>query len=199
MEQPRRVIEHERDSPKVNVFCAMSKTKTYGPFFFAKKTIGGFYYLDTLQSWLFPKLERDEADIIPQQDGAPPHFRRELRSHLNETLPHRWIGHGSDDDMFLKWPPRSPDLTQLDFYFWGYVKDKVYVPSLTRDPKDVREIITNAVASISMDDLVKMCDDLEIELTCAGSHTVLTLRICRVKKTLRHSASNVMQYILIVL
>ena len=24
------------------------------------------------------------------------------------------------------WPPRSLDLTILDFYLWGYLKDKVY-------------------------------------------------------------------------
>jgi hypothetical protein len=130
-EQPRRVVEHERNSLKVNVFCAMSKAKIYGPFFLAEKTIGEFYYLDMLQSWLFPQLEQDEANIILQLDGAPPHFHREVRSLLNGTLPHRWIGRGADDDdMFLKWPPRSPDLTPLDFYFWGYIKDKVYVPPL---------------------------------------------------------------------
>ncbi|GBM81581.1 hypothetical protein AVEN_82167-1 [Araneus ventricosus] len=26
----------------------------------------------------------------------------------------------------IAWPPRSPDVTPLDFCFWGYVKDKVY-------------------------------------------------------------------------
>lgn len=25
-----------------------------------------------------------------------------------------------------EWPPRSPDLTPLDFFLWGYLKDKVY-------------------------------------------------------------------------
>jgi hypothetical protein len=118
-EQPRRVIEHERGRTKVNVFCAMSKTKIYRPFFFAEKTIEGFSYLDMLQSWLFPQPEQDEADIILQQDRAPPHFHRELRIHLNETLPHRWISRGTNDDMFLKWPTRSPDLTPLDFLFLG--------------------------------------------------------------------------------
>ena len=24
------------------------------------------------------------------------------------------------------WPPRSPDLTQLDFFVWGFIKDVVY-------------------------------------------------------------------------
>jgi hypothetical protein len=30
---PRKTVEHERDSPKVNVFCATSQTKAYGPYF----------------------------------------------------------------------------------------------------------------------------------------------------------------------
>jgi hypothetical protein len=25
----------------------------------------------------------------------------------------------------IAWPPRSPDLTPLDFFLWGYVKDQV--------------------------------------------------------------------------
>jgi len=24
------------------------------------------------------------------------------------------------------WPPRSPDITPLDFYLWGYMRQKVY-------------------------------------------------------------------------
>ena len=27
---------------------------------------------------------------------------------------------------FIEWPARSPDLTPLDFYLWGYLKSKVY-------------------------------------------------------------------------
>jgi hypothetical protein len=54
--------------------------------------------------------------------------------------------------------------------FWGYVKDKVYVPPLPRDLKEVRERITNAVASISMDDLVKVCDELEYSRVTHGAH-----------------------------
>ena len=34
-ENPRAYVEHQRDSPKVNVFCAISSQKVYGPFFFA--------------------------------------------------------------------------------------------------------------------------------------------------------------------
>jgi len=31
---------------------------------------------------------------------------------------------------FNNLPPRSPDATPCDFFLWGYVKDRVYVPPL---------------------------------------------------------------------
>ena len=40
---------HLKGSPKVNVFCAISSQKVYGPFFFAEDTITGMTYLDMLQ------------------------------------------------------------------------------------------------------------------------------------------------------
>jgi len=32
-EIPRELVQYVRDSPKVKVFCAVSRTKMYGPFF----------------------------------------------------------------------------------------------------------------------------------------------------------------------
>ncbi|GBN87611.1 hypothetical protein AVEN_135866-1 [Araneus ventricosus] len=55
-EFPHVTVELERDSPKVNVFCAISKTKLYGPFFFIEEAVTGPAYLDMLQLWLFPQL-----------------------------------------------------------------------------------------------------------------------------------------------
>jgi hypothetical protein len=70
---PRALVALERDSPKVNVFCAMSETKLYGPFFFCEKTVTGTSYLDMLQLWLLPQLAADSGDFVFQQDGVPPH------------------------------------------------------------------------------------------------------------------------------
>jgi hypothetical protein len=36
-ENPYAYVEHQRDSPKVNVFCAISSQIVYGPFSFAEK------------------------------------------------------------------------------------------------------------------------------------------------------------------
>lgn len=36
-------------------------------------------------------------------------------------FPGKWIGTHSS----IPWPPRSPDLTCLDYFLWGYLKNKV--------------------------------------------------------------------------
>ena len=46
---PHAYVERQCDSPKVNVFCAISSQKVYGPFFFPEETITGMTYLDMLQ------------------------------------------------------------------------------------------------------------------------------------------------------
>ena len=72
-ENPHATIEHERDSPKVNVFCAISKKRVHGPFFF-EGNVTGDVYLQMLQNWLMVELIANEhKDFIYQQDGAPPH------------------------------------------------------------------------------------------------------------------------------
>jgi hypothetical protein len=95
MENPRATVQHIRDSPKVNLFCATASRKVYGPFFFAEKSVSGFAYLDMLQLWLLPQLQENSDNFILQQDETHPHFHLEVRRHLNTTLPQRWIGRTS--------------------------------------------------------------------------------------------------------
>ena len=46
---------------------------------------------------------------------CPFHWALTVRESLNNSFPQRWIGR----DGPIAWPPRSPDLTPLDFFFWG--------------------------------------------------------------------------------
>jgi len=57
--------------------------------------------------------------VVPAR--ASPHFSLRVRN-LNRHYPERWIGRGGP----LSWPPRSPNLTSLDFYLWVYLKNVVY-------------------------------------------------------------------------
>jgi hypothetical protein len=71
-----------------------------------------------VKEFLMPVLEeKGPDDMLFQQDGAPPHFQKEVTDFLNRKFPEKWIGRGR--------PPRSPDLIVLDFYFCGYIRDAV--------------------------------------------------------------------------
>jgi len=47
------------------------------------------------------------------------HYTRHVREYLKECFPNRWLGRGGP----VAWPPRSPDLTPLDYYLWGPHED----------------------------------------------------------------------------
>ena len=88
-ENPHATIEHERDLPKANVFCAISKNHVYGPFFF-EGNVTGNVYLQMVQNWLMDELIANEhEDFIYQQDGAPPHWKLTVRAYLIDNLERR--------------------------------------------------------------------------------------------------------------
>ncbi|GFX38244.1 uncharacterized protein TNCV_3838401 [Trichonephila clavipes] len=57
-----------------------------------------------------------------QHEGAPAHFCGPVRDWLDIAFPGRWIGRQGP----VLWPPRSPDLTPLDFFLWGHLEELVY-------------------------------------------------------------------------
>ena len=82
------------------------------------------------------------------QDGALPHFAKLVRAWLDETFSGRWIGcRGSKD-----WPPRSSDMTPLDFYLWAQSHDKQLVyRERSLNIEDLKPRITVAVERINND------------------------------------------------
>ena len=172
MENPHVTMERIRDSPKVNVFCAISSCKVYRPFFFAEPTVTGINCLDMLQLWLMLQLQDDSEDFIFQQDEALPHFYFDVRAHLNANLPGQWIGRASHNDSpLLPWPPRSPDLTPCDFFLWGYIKDHVYVPPMPCDLPQLQQRIAEAVTAIDRQMLQRVWQELDYRID-----------ICRITK-----------------
>lgn len=174
-QNPLQFIEYERDSPKVNVFCAISSRKLYGPFFFTEKTVTGCTYLDMIEQWLFPQLQEDSNNFLFQQDGAPPHYHTDVRAFLNDKLPQRWLGRaGNDDNCYAHWPPRSPDLTPCDFFLWGYIKDNVYVPPLPQTLEELKHRIEEVAATVSADMLKRVWQEFDYRVDICrvtrGSH-----------------------------
>jgi hypothetical protein len=79
----------------------------------------GQNYLEFLQNKLSEQLEdvllATGIAIYSQHDIASPHYTQLVMQHLSDTLPNQWIGCRST----INWPPRSTDLTLLDFCLWG--------------------------------------------------------------------------------
>jgi hypothetical protein len=123
--------------------------------------------------WFLPQMCEDSEDLIFQHDEAPPHWHRDVRRFLKESLPQRWIGRFGKEDLALQfWSPRSPDLTPCDFFLWGFVKEAVYVPSLPTTLDDVKNRITTVVKSVTQDLRVWNEFSYRLDVTCAagGGH-----------------------------
>ena len=132
-ENPHDVSKHHTNLPGVTVWCGLSAFGVIGPYFF-DNAVNGPVYLKLLQETVMPLIRRlfRYNDFYFQQDGAPPHFHADVRTYLDDNVTNRWLGRRGSTEF----PPRSPDLTPLDFFLWGYVKDKVY----TTKPATIDEL-----------------------------------------------------------
>lgn len=128
-ENPNEHREAHTQRPlKRNVWGGILGDEIIGPFFIDGNLDGPKYIL-LLHNQIVPEMRASAArqniawaDVYFQQDGAPAHYSRLVRQYLNIVFPNRWIGRAGP----IAWPPRSPDLTPLDFFLWGFLKDRVF-------------------------------------------------------------------------
>lgn len=153
-ENPHWIRENHTQYPqKVNVWAGIFGDRILGPIFF-NNNLNGATYLSFLQEDLVPslaalhpnELDADLPDerIWYQQDGAPPHYLVTVRQYLDGIFPNRWIGRRGT----IEWPARSPDLSPLDFFLWGYLKSKVYLTK-PDNIEDLKQRIRNEVRQIT--------------------------------------------------
>ena len=159
-EKPYNIAEVPIKSPGITVWCAMRKDMIIGPYFF-EGTVTAKSYKTMLESFFIPELKKRRKlnSTTFQQDGAPPHWGLEVRAFLNANFPGRWIGR----DGPILWAARSPDLTPLDFYLWGYLKDRVY----GRRPNtlgQLRQFIEEEISFISSETLVATFENFQKRL-----------------------------------
>lgn len=110
----------------INVWCGLLDDKLLGPFIIPGN-LNGRTYLNFLQHDLEEML--DSLPLITlrkltyfQQDGAAPHNAGIVRDYLDERFPDSWLGTNGP----VRWPPRSPCLNPLDYFLWGFAKNRVY-------------------------------------------------------------------------
>ena len=152
--RPLNAIERPLYDEKVLVWCAISASKIYGPYFF-ETPVNSSNYLMMLKSYFWPMFSRTNANIKHyfQQDGAPAHTANEVQNYLKQQFSERFL----DKTM---WPPRSPDLNPCDFYLWGYLKSVVYNP-LPKNLDELKANIKKEIEKIEEETLKKIFLNLE--------------------------------------
>lgn len=136
----RRVVHHwapKNQNPHVgrelahqtrwslNVWAGIKGNDVIGPVFINGSN-NGRKYLEVLNQSVSRYVDNlplaQFRETWYQHDGAPPHVAVQVRQRLNQIFGRQWIGRFADNP----WPPRSPDLTPLDYFFWGWVKQLVF-------------------------------------------------------------------------
>jgi len=117
-----------------------------GDFFLETTSLDHISKINGKEYWKFLKNEKFLVNLLEevplesrinmwfQQDGHPAHTAKATRMLLNKKFGNHWIGLRGPHE----WPPRSPDLTPLDFFLWGHLKQQVYAtrPASVEDLKD---------------------------------------------------------------
>ncbi|GFX41473.1 putative transposable element [Trichonephila clavipes] len=125
---PQVYVETPLHPEKLTVWCALWAGGIIGPYFFKNDeghnvTVNGDRYRAMITNFFFPELNNhDFQELWFQQDGATSHTARATIDLLKDTFGDRLISRFGP----VNWPPRSCDLTPLDYFLWDYVKSLIY-------------------------------------------------------------------------
>lgn len=159
-DNPQAIVETPLHPEKVTVWCALWAGGIIGPYVFKNDagqnvTVNGERYRDMITNFFVPQLQGiNVADMWFQQDGATCHTARDTINLLKETFDERLISRNGP----VNWPPRSCDLTPLDYFLWGYVKSHVYADK----PETIEHLEANirrVISEIQPDLLRRVCEN----------------------------------------
>lgn len=142
---------------KVNVWCGIIGDKIVGPQIFDGTVNAAYFaeFLDTTLPGLLEDLPLETRQTMWMQlDGCPVHSSRIVKEKLSAMFPGRCIGRGMD----IEWPPRSPDLTPLDYYLWGRVKDLAYKDKPANRGEMILKIL-ESIRSLNGHEILKAVGD----------------------------------------
>jgi hypothetical protein len=170
---PFAIAEKPLHPEKICVWTGFSGRIMIPPFFIETGTIDGDKYLSILQNHVVPYLKRHHLcfSTVFKQDGAPPHIKNTVKDFLKKTFGEQRI---ISRHLPQTWPPRSPDLSPVDFWYWGALKQMVYENGIPDSLLDLKERIIIASSRISLENvhsaLDSFLDRLHMTLDAQGQH-----------------------------
>ncbi|GAA51163.1 transposable element Tc3 transposase [Clonorchis sinensis] len=145
-EAPHEYLTHNLYSPHLCVWIGFSSKCILRPFFF-DATVSGYIYLHMLQTHVIPQLnQHKKSSTVFQQDGAPPHYSNQVRTYLREQF--------SDERVIARgFPNFWPDLTPLDYWFWGMIKARVCHENKPKNLVESRARIEEECARVTLEEV----------------------------------------------
>ncbi|GFS91669.1 transposable element Tc3 transposase [Trichonephila clavipes] len=117
-----------------------------------------------------PELNnQDVQELWFQQDVATCHTARATIDLLKDTFGDRLMSRFGP----VNWPPRSCDLTPLDFFLWGYVKSLVYADkpqTLDHLEDNIRRVIADIRPQMLENVIENWTSRLDYIRASRGSH-----------------------------
>ncbi|GFW59139.1 transposable element Tc3 transposase [Trichonephila clavipes] len=173
---PQVYVETPLHPEKLTVWCALWAGGIIGPYFFKNDeghnvTVNGDRYRAMSTHFFIPELNNhDVQELWFQQDGATCHTARATIDLLKDTFGDRLISRFGP----VNWPPRSCDLTSLDYFLWVYVKSLVYADK-PQTLDHLEDNIRRVIAYIRPQMLEKVIENWTSRLNyiraSRGSHT----------------------------
>ncbi len=115
---PEVIHEEPLHPERLSVWCALHAGGIIGPYFFENKeekvvTVNGDRYRSMLTDYFWDELDQMEVEgVWFQQDGASSHTARKTINLLKKKFGESIISKNGP----VNWPPRSCDITPLDYF-----------------------------------------------------------------------------------
>ncbi|GFU27556.1 DUF4817 domain-containing protein [Trichonephila clavipes] len=153
---PQVYVKTPLHPEKLTVWCALWA----GGIFFKNDEghdviVNGDRYRAMITNFFIPELNNhDVQELWFRQDGATCHTACATIDLLKDTFGDRLISRFGP----VNWPPRSCDLTRLDYFLWGYVKYLVYADK-PQTLNHLEDNIRRVIADIRPQMLVKVIEN----------------------------------------
>lgn len=151
---PHTIVECKtQNQRKVMCWTGLFDGKVIGPFWI-DGTMNQFVYNCLLEEQVWPAVRHiaTRNQLYFMQDGATCHTTKMNLDFLQEKFQGRVISNKTD----IPWPPNSPDLNPLDFFFWGHSMNHVFriKPSTI---EQLKLIVSDFAHGMDPDLIIKVC------------------------------------------
>jgi hypothetical protein len=143
------------------------ESKVIGPSIFEEPTVTGDTFMVMMDNATFLDVP---VGTVFQSDCAPLRFSRRVPTFLDREFLNRWTGKGRP----IPWPPHSPDLTLLDYFFCGFVMNFFYCEKV-QNLNELPDRTVRAAECFTNEILANTCPETEYRLyvCCATNGAIL--------------------------